>query len=72
MLAAASCAPCGFCIGAQISTRSARTSAVQFIGSIGAWAMKGTLYSASSRVAAAAAAAVKSPSARTTWPSWLL
>ena len=33
-LAAADCVPCGFCVGAQTSQRLARTSAVQFIGSI--------------------------------------
>ena len=40
--AAALCVPCGLCVGAQTSHLSGCTWAVQFIGSIVAWARNGT------------------------------
>src|SRR5438034_7720082 len=49
-------APVWNCVGAQMSTPSARTCAVQFIGSIVAWARNGSSYAASSFVGAAGSA----------------
>src|ERR1700730_289188 len=48
-------------VGAQISQPSAVTAAVQFIGSMVAWAWNGDQYSASIFFAAAAVAAAASP-----------
>ena len=55
-------------VGAQMSTPSGRTCAVQFIGSIVAWARKGASYTASSLDPALASAASASPSCRATAP----
>src|ERR1700730_2516272 len=51
----------GPCVGAQMSQPSAVTAAVQFIGSMVAWACNGDQYSASCFLAAAAIADAASP-----------
>src|SRR6266516_3578917 len=66
--AATSCARVWFCVGAQTSQPSARTCAVQFIGSIVAWCRNGTSYTASTRLAAPASAPAASPSLRASTP----
>src|SRR5881394_3334889 len=60
--------PCGFWVGAQISALPFVTCAVQFIGSMQAWARYGASYTASTVRAAPASAVSTSPMARTDWP----
>ena len=52
----------------QISQRPLSSLTVQLSGSIGAWARNGTAYSASSRLPAAASAALQSPFSSATVP----
>src|SRR6266511_2439195 len=66
--AATRCASPWFCVGAHTSTPSARTWAVQFIGSIVAWWTNGTSYTASTRSAAPVSAAAASPKDCATTP----
>src|SRR5436190_8496607 len=65
---AAACDAVCPCVGTQTSQRSARTSAVQFIGSIQAWARNGTSNTRSNDLALFLIAAFASPSLRATFP----
>ena len=64
VLEVANKAPSGSCVGTQISARSVVTIAVQFIGSIVAWAKNGALYVASTCFTDPAIAEIALPSSR--------
>jgi hypothetical protein len=64
--AATAATSCWACVGPQTRHESARTSAVKFIGSMGAWARNGSSYVASSFRAAVWSAVSTSPCLRIT------